>query len=226
MINTKDIPGGGGGKTPKTLQPGNTVIKVNSIYLEDFKFSPGAFNLMLDCEGTDLGADFEGFFIDKNNEELGRHKGQVGRVRASEWAYADKELPNDVTISRNLEIVKFLKSLSGALGCLDWLESQNDKHATIEALVFAFNEEAPFKDKFLKVCLCGKEYENKAGYINYDLFFPKFTKAGFPFENADTVDGASKVYAFNKESHIRVKKVKSVESFEAASTDDTPNFEL
>jgi len=86
MISTKDIPTGGG-KTPKTLQPGNANIKINKIYLEKFPFGEDAYNLMLDCEGVDLGADFEGFFIDKDNEGAGRHTGQVGRVRASQWAF-------------------------------------------------------------------------------------------------------------------------------------------
>lgn len=224
MISTKDIPAGNGGGTPKTLQPGNRVIKINSIYLDEFPFAENAYNLMLDCEGPDLGDDFEGFWIDKDNEALGRHKGQVGRVRASQWAFQDKDL-GDIQISRDLEIAKFLKNLAIATGCLEWYEGEDGKHETIESLVQEMNDKAPFKDKFLNVCLGGREYENKAGYTNYDLFLPKFTKQGLPFEPADTEASASRVYKFNEAEHIKKKKAKEVNSFEPDS-EETPNFEL
>jgi len=214
MISTKDIPGGGGGKTPKTLQPGNATIKVNGIYLDTVPWDKEAYNLMLDCEGTDLGAEFEGFFIDKTNEGLGRHKGQVGRVRSSQWAYQDKTLPGDIIIMRDVEITKFLKNLAVATDCLAWYEGQDGKHETIESLVEKMNEDAPFADKFVNTCLGGREYENKAGYTNFDLFFPKFSKAGIPFEDS-TADSTGRVYNFDATEHIIKKKVKAVDEFAA-----------
>jgi hypothetical protein len=219
MISTKDIPTGGGGKVLKTLQPGNTLIKVNSIYLEDFRFAEGAYNIMLDCEGVDMGETFEGFFVDKDNQSLGRHKGQVGRVRASQWAYQDKDL-GEIKINRDIEIVKFLGKFCDAMDCTDWLEKEDGKHETVESLVKALNEASPFTDKFLNVCLGGKEYENKQGYTNFDLFFPKF-KDGVPFENEEVEESASRVLTFSKDAHIIVKKApKAVDGFPAANPDD------
>ena len=122
MISTTNIPTGGG-KTPKTLQPGNIAIKVNKIYLEKYPFGENAVNIMLDCESADLGDDFEGFFIDKDDESKGRHRGQVGRIRASQWAYADKILPGDIKIVRDIEITKFLKNLAVATDCVEWYEA-------------------------------------------------------------------------------------------------------
>jgi len=215
MISTKDIPAGGG-KAPKTLQPGNINIKVNRIYLEKYAFGENAYNVMLDCEGPDLGSDFEGFFINKDNEKQGRYKGQVGRVRSGQWAYQDKMLAGGIQILRDVEIAKFLKNLAVATDCVKWYEGQNDKHETIESLVEKMNADAPFKDKWISTCLSGKEYENKQGYTNYDLFFPKFSKSGIPFE-AESTD-TSRVYKFNDDEHIIRKKVKDVEEF--ASADD------
>ena len=86
-LNTKDVKSAGG--VPKLIQPGNVVCKINSLELEPFKFKQGGYHLILNLEGPDLGKDFEGFFVDKNNESLGRHKGQVGQVKAGEWAFAD-----------------------------------------------------------------------------------------------------------------------------------------
>lgn len=212
MISTKDIPTGAG-KAPKTLQPGNITLKVNRIYLEEYKYGENAYNVMLDCEGPDLGAEFEGFFVDKNNEKLGRYKGQVGRVRAGQWAFADKLLPGGIQIIRDVEIAKFLKNLAVATDCLKWYEAQNEKHETIESLVNKMNEDAPFKDKLISVCLSGKEYQNKQGYTNFDLFFPKFSKDNVPFENSTLNSG--KVYSFDESKHIIRKKVNEVEEFAA-----------
>lgn len=215
MISTKDIPTGGG-KTPKTLQPGNAKIKINKIYLEKFPFGEDAYNLMLDCEGVDLGADFEGFFVDKNDEGAGRHTGQVGRVRANQWAFEDKELPSGIKISRDIEITKLLKNLAIATGCLAWYEAEDGKHETIESLVEKMNDDAPFAGAFMSVCLGGREYENKAGYTNYNLFLPKYSKSGVPFEAADLNSG--KVYSYNEADHIVRKKVKEVDSFAAGGS--------
>jgi hypothetical protein len=217
MISTKDIPSGNG-KTPKTLQPGNTTLKVNSIYLDTVPWSDEEYNVMLDCEGAELGEDFEGFYIDKNQESLGRHKGQVGRVRSSQWTYANKQLPGGIEILRDVEITKFLKNLAIATDCVDWLEAEDGKHETIESLVQEMNDKAPFADKYLNVCLGGREYENKSGYTNYDLFLPKFSKQGVPFEADGTNSG--RVYTFNDSEHIAKKKVKEVEDFTAEGKED------
>src|SRR5690242_5180162 len=95
-LKTADVKTGGG--TPKTLQPGNTVAKINSVSLEEFKFKPGGYHLVMSLEGKDLGASFEGFFINKDKKELGRHKGQVGKVKASEWAFADSTTKTGVAV--------------------------------------------------------------------------------------------------------------------------------
>jgi hypothetical protein len=220
MISTKDIPTGGG-KTPKTLQPGNTTIKVNSIYLDKFPWGENAYNVMMDCEGVDLGPDFEGFFVNKDVEAEGRHAGQVGRVRASQWAYESKVLANGVNIDRDIEITKFLKNLCTATDCVDWLVEQAGKHETIESLVEKMNADAPFADKFIDACLGGREYENKAGYTNFDLFLPKYSKNGIPFDTAGLEN--SRVYKFN-DSHIVKKKVKEVDDF--APKAETSNDEF
>lgn len=216
MLNTKDIKTGGG-STPKTLQPGNHVITINAVELEEFKFKPGAYHLILHCEGEDLGADFEGFFIDKTNESLGRHKGQVGRIKAAEYAFADGTTKSGIAVSRDQDMLKFLKNLCIELDCLKWLEDQDGKHATIESLVTKFNEDKPFKGKWMSTCIAGKEYLNKEGYTNYDLFFPKFSKNGVPFEAANK--SKSRVTIFDDKEHIRKKAVENVQGFDGDKGD-------
>lgn len=222
MISTKDIPTGGG-KTPKTLQPGNTSVKINSIYLDTVPWADEAYNVMMDCEGVNLGAEFEGFFINKDVEAEGRHTGQVGRIRSSPWAYESKTLPGGINIDRDLEITKFLKNLAVATGCNEWYEAQDGKHETIESLVQAMNTDAPYADNFISVCLGGREYENKAGYTNHDLFFPKFTKAGVPFEAQGST--ADRVFKYSEADHVVRKKVKEVEGFDGKEK-EKEGFEL
>lgn len=209
-LSTKDIKTGGGGQS-KTLEPGNQSCKINGVELEEFKLKPGAYNLILHMEGPDLGPSFEGFFINKDDESLGRHKGAVGRVKAGEWAFADGTTKGGVEVSRDQDILKFLKNLCTSLGIVKWLEDQDSKHDTIESLVGAFNSEQPFANKYMNYCIAGKEYKDKKGYTKYDLFLPKFSKSGVPFESATAKP--SKLLRYNDADHLRKAKVTEVQNF-------------
>ena len=66
-------------------------------------------------------------------------------------------------------MLKFLKNLCVELDIVSWLDAQDNKYDTIEELFTAFNTEKPFAGKAIEYCLCGKEYLNKGGYINYEL---------------------------------------------------------
>lgn len=218
-LDTKNIKGGGDGGTPKTLSPGNVICKLNGITVEDFKFKPGSVHVILHLEGPDQGADFEGFWLDKDNQSLGRHKGQVGRVKASEWVYADGTTKSGVEISKDNEILKLLKNLCTAFDCNQWLVDQDGKFDTIEQLINAFNEDKPYGDKAIEFCIGGKEYTNKNGYTDFDLFLPKYSKAGAAF--------GKKVVVFNPEEHIKKKKADAVSEFEPdANTQMEPTQDI
>lgn len=223
-LDTKGVKIGGG--IPKILQPGNTTCKIVSVNLEEFKFKEGGYHLILNMESEDLGPDFEGFFIDKDKPELGRYKGQVGKVKAGEWAFADSETKTGIKVSRDTEIMKCIKTLCVSMGIVKWFEDLNDI-ATIELLVEKFNKDKPFEGKFLRYCLAGKEYMNKGGYPNFELFLPKFSKTGIPFEPKGVV--VSKLIKFNPAEHIRKKKVENVDTFGEGSdihTGPTEEFKL
>jgi len=208
-LSTQNIPASGGGVS-KTLRPGNHSCVVNSIELKPFTFREGAYDIILHMVGPDMGSDFQGFFIDKTNESLGLHKGQVGRVKAGEWAFSDGETKSKVKISRDTEILKWLNSFCEAIGKKEWLNAQDNKHENIESMVNTFILDAPFKGLLINFCIAGKEYESK-GYMQHDLFLPKFTKAGVPFELAGVVK--SKLVVFNEATHIVKKKVTVVANF-------------
>jgi hypothetical protein len=212
----------GGNSTPKTLQPGNRSFKITNVLLQDspWKDKPGAKNLILMVEGPSLGDDFEGFFIDKQNESLGRHNCQVGRVRTNNFPYSDGVTKGGIQIQRDEEILKAIKNLCQTMKIEDWYDAQDNKHETIEDIINQFNTDAPYKDIFLDACLAARQYENKQGYPNYDLFLPNFGKGKVPYELTDSKP--SKLIKFDEATHIIVSKTKTVENFEANSDPATP----
>jgi len=209
-LNTKDIKTGGA--LPKTLQPGNLVCKINGMTLEEFKLKEGALVLTLNLESQPI-EGFEGFLVDKDVPDGPRFKGQVGNVKVSEWAYSDGETKGGTLISRDEEILKFLKNLCVALDCVKWLDEQDGKHATIESLFKAFVTAAKYKNIFLEFCLAGKEYLNKNSYTNYDLFLPRYTKSGSPFGPVLKDPKKSKVVIFDPAVHIKKRKASEVTEF-------------
>lgn len=216
MITTKNITSGGG--TPKIIQPGIVECKINSITLDKVPYKEGAYNLSLNVESQPMGDDFEGFLVDKDNPDSGRYEGQIGRVRFSEWPYSDGETKTGIKISRDTEIVKAIQTICKETSSTAWLEAQDNVHETIEDFVAAFNSDKPFKNKFVKMCVAGREYMNKAGYINFDLYLPRAGRGQVSMETIDRE--SSKLIAFDSEAHIKKAKTESVTSFSAGGDDD------
>ena len=171
-LSTTDLTTEGSGGMPKTIAPGNHELKINSIRLDEFRFIEGAHHLLMEMETMPI-EGFEGFMRDRDDDSKGRYKGQIGRVKASQYAFADGETKSGIKIQRDRSVLMFLKNLSNALGINDWFTEQDNKHETIHDFVKAFNETAPYQDKYLNTCLAGKEYENKSGYLAYDCWFAK-----------------------------------------------------
>jgi hypothetical protein len=220
MINTTNIQTTGTGSgVPKTISPGNVEAKLNGLTLENPSFKPDSIFVILALETISPSEDFEGFFIDKDDESKGRYAGQVGRVKATEWPFADGTTKSGYEVSQVKDMLAFMQNLCDAFGCRDWLTAQNEKHSTIESLYQQFDEDKPFANKYINWCIAGKEYTNKSGYTAHDLFLPKVTKDGVSFEAKDTAK--SKLFTFNPAEHIRKKKISEpINSFGAG--DDTP----
>ena len=203
-LSTTDL--GGSTGLPKTISPGNHKLKINSLELEDFSFIPGAKHLLLHVETEPIDG-FEGFMIDKENESLGKYAGQIGKVKASQYAYADGETKSGIKINRDKSLMIFLKTLCTNLGISEWFVAQDNLHDTIEDLVIAFNKTAPFQDIYLDFCIAGKEYVGKTGYTNYDMYLPKADKGKFSFGTAD------KVTVYDEKLHLKKTEVKEVKNF-------------
>ncbi len=195
------------GKTSKTITPGNMRGKIYDISLKP-GYNQGSYYLVLSIEGEPL-ENFEGFFINPQDESQGRHQGQVGRVRYSQYAFETKTLPSGVKVDRDENILKALFTLAKAQGLSDAINDIEGE--TIEE--FVINAKSVLCNNiYMNWCIGGKEYTNKEGYTAYDCFIPKVTNKKFGF----AMD-ADAVITFNEADHIikeKKKQAETVSSFE------------
>jgi len=206
-LSTTDLGTGETGMA-KTIAPGNHTLKLNNIFLDDFKFIDGAKHLMLNLE-TEPIEGFEGFMINKDDESKGHYKGQIGRVKASQYAFADGETKSGIKIQRDRSVLIFLQNFCKALNINEWFIQQDGKHETIDAFIDAFNANAQFQDIYMDFCVAGKEYMSKTGYINYDMHIAKADKGAYGFG----AKGNSKVMVYNEALHLKKTEVKTVTAF-------------
>lgn len=223
MLNTKNM-SAGSGKPKPVIGVGNQVIKINSISLDVTPYDKDAFNVTLHVESKPIEGEFEGFLKDANKPNGPRYAGQVGRVRISPYPFKDAILPNSgKQIYKDSEILKSMIFVSETLGKraeLDAIEAN-----TIEDFITACNKLFS-NSKFINSCIAGREWENKEGYINYDLFLPRASKDGIPLESLD-VDN-SRLIEFNKADHVKAitKNVVNVSGFEPVSANKGDDFDL
>ena len=228
MLSTKDM-SVGSGKARPLMGPGNTIVRINSITMDKTPWDAEAFQIHLHMESQPVGGEFEGFLRDQNNDSLGRYEGQIGRVRMSPFPYKDTTLASGREIQKDQEILKAMIFVSEVLDkrtALDSIEA-----ATIEDFIGGCNKLFA-NSEFFNVCLASREWENKEGYINNDLYLPKLSKDGIPMEATDKEN--SRLISFDKAAHVRSIATSgssngstATKSFEpAASANGTSDFEL
>lgn len=223
MLSTQQIPQSNAGALPKSLKPGNTTARLVDLELRD-GYTPGSKHVILHLESEPLGDDFEGFMIDKDNPSLGRYLGQIGRVKMSRYAFEDGTTKSGYKKVRNLDVAKNLLELAKALGKADDIHAiVVDRPGDADGELNEFFNQARrallSSKQYLDVCLAGREYTNKAGYTDYDLFLP-YEKGKVAYEWAGTTP--SKVIQFDENKHIVKSKetAKAVSGFEPASEFD------
>ena len=228
MLSTKDM-SVGSGKARPLMGPGNTEVRINSITMDKTPWDAEAFQIHLHMESKPLGGEFEGFLRDQNNDSLGRYEGQIGRVRMSPFPYKDTTLTSGREIQKDQEILKAMIFVSEVLdkrAALDSIEA-----ATIEEFIGGCNKLFS-NSEFFNVCLASREWENKEGYVNNDLYLPKLSKDGIPMEATNKEN--SRLISFDKATHVRSiatngssNGTTATKSFEpAASANGASDFEL
>ena len=225
MLNTKDM-SAGSGRTKPVLDPGNHVVKINSITLDQTPYDADSYNIHLHVETAPLDGEFEGFFRDYNDQSKGRYEGQIGRVRISPFPFKDTTLPSGREISRDQEILKNMITLAETLDMRDGLDSIEAD--TIESFMTECDN-LMGSSKLINMCIGGREWENKEGYINNDLFLPRISKDGIAMEQLEKEN--SRLLKFDRTIHVKplVKKDKpssGVETPFKANSGSGNDFEL
>ena len=198
MLSTKDLPEG---NIPKTFNPGNHLAKITRIELAPGPaYKPGSYQVNIHLEGSDLGPDFEGFYKDAINKTGERFSGQVGRVRMSEYPFADGETAKKVPVNRDRSILRGLQNIAKVLGKEE--ELNKIEVETIEEFV-PLASEILSGDTEINWCVAGKEYKNRDGYTNYDLFLPATKGMGYAYEAVGATP--SRLLQFDPRVHIKVK---------------------
>ena len=224
MLSTKDM-SAGSGKARPVIGVGNNKLKINNITFDQTPYDKDAYNVVLHVETEPLGGDFEGFLVDSTDQNGPRYKGQVGRIRLSPYPYKDATLPSGREISRDTEVLRGMIFLSEVLDKRDDLD--NVEADTIEEFMVQANAILSGNDTYFNACVGGREWENKEGYINYDLFLPRNSKDGVAMEALNVEN--SRLFKFNKEEHVRELTKKSsnnTDSFEPATTSAGDDFDL
>ena len=212
MLSTKDM-SAGSGKVKPVIDAGNQELKINSIVLNTPPYDSSAYDLQINVESRPVTGEFEGFLYDMNNPSGPRYQGQVGRVSFQRYAFADTTLPSGREINRDAEIMKaliFMSEQQGKRAELDAIEAQ-----TIEQFVESANTILS-GDTYYNFCIAGREWENKEGYINLQLFLPKRSRNGVTIERLD-VDNSNLV-EFNRSEHIVPLKNKSTNTASTTSS--------
>tara|TARA_R110001632_G_scaffold63554_2_gene151801 strand:- start:11 stop:691 length:681 start_codon:yes stop_codon:yes gene_type:complete len=216
MLSTKDM-SAGSGKAKPVIVSGNQELKINSITLNAPAYDQSAYDLIINAESKPMGEGFEGFLLDQNNPNGPRYKGQVGRVKFSRYSFSDTTLPSGMEIQRDPSILKALINLAENAG----------KRAEVDSIQASTIEDFVSKasallsgETYYNFCVGGREWENKEGYTNLDLFLPKFMSTEVPFESVGAEP--SKIMTFDQSKHVIALKKKSndevVSAFGPAAT--------
>jgi len=199
MLSTKDMSAGSGNVKP-VIGVGNQKVKINSITFDVTPYDADAYNIVLHVESEPVQGEFNGFLKDMNNPNGPRYEGQVGRVRFSPYPYKDATLPSGREINRDTEVLKGMVYLSEVLNKreeLDKIEANTIEVFMVECNKLFSNSE------YFNACIGGREWENKEGYVNYDLFLPRMSKDGIPLEELNKENSRLLTFDANNTNHLR-----------------------
>jgi len=224
MLSTKDMSAGSGGIKP-VIGTGNQKVLINSITFDQTPYDMDAYNITLHVESEPIVGEFNGFLKDVNNPNGERYAGQVGRVRFSPYPFKDATLANGNEINRDTEVLKamvFLSEVVGKRNELDAIEAGTIEDFMIKAAKICS------QTGYVNACLGAREWENKEGYVNNDLFLPKRSRMGVPLEALETENSNLIEFDKNDTNHFRAfvsKESAPANNFEPAPTAGS-DFEL
>ena len=142
----------------------------------------------------------------------------------SPYPFKDATLANGNEISRDTEVLKamvFLSEVVGKRNELDAIEANTIEDFMVKAANVCS------ETGYINACLGAREWENKEGYVNNDLFLPKRSKDGMPLEELDKESSNLLTFDRNNTNHFRpyLKKETTASNFEPATASGS-DFDL
>jgi hypothetical protein len=210
--------GKGGGY--KGIVPGNYKAKINKFELWDEHWRPdnGLF-IVMRMETAKPTPDFEGYPIDSENPDGPKHEGLVGNVKFSTYAYKTKyDSRKGKEVERDVAMLEDLLRLCIELDCVEWFKAAQNKYETIQEWIEAFNNDMPYKDRYLEVCIAGEQYFDKEGKLRTGLHFAKYEKEGTKYISAyKSMTSPKKVVQYDEAKHFKKVEAPVVENFDTSS---------
>lgn len=225
MIRTTKSAKSEGGTWNKKLEPGNHKVKIVGVKYNpvNIKGYENAVNLIYVLESEPVGGDFQGFQIDKDDPSKGDHEGRVSWVKANPFPFYTGRTKNGKPRDTVSSVLASIKGMCLSLGCMDWWKSVDGKYETVEDFVKAFNDDAPYEDKWLYVCIQGTQYKKRdSNYLEWDLSFPYGIDGRYPYSSAD--GDLSKVVEFDSDVHAI--KLPSQETNDNSDSDSGSDFDI
>jgi hypothetical protein len=201
MFSTKGQEVKQGGGTSKSLQPGVVLAHIYGAQVRSSeKTGKKALELML--EGPEL-ENFEGWLVDRNNENGPKHKGQTGKVMATTWI----ENHNETNVMKN-EIMYKLTIIAEQLGLRDQIntvtgESLKDWVSKVVNII---------KGQDVYFFIKGSEEEYNGKTI-IKLSLPKYKFCAADQSKLDKFDRTNKY-------HYKSLENKPISGFEPPASDD------
>ena len=197
----------------KELRPGNTVAKINNMFIEQMKEPKDPKNpeykIFIELETKPVGGDFVGFDKVFGDPSKGQYLGQTKKIQYSDWPIRNNKGVSKTTgkaydIKASVKILEFLQKLLTEVGEENWLEDNDGKFDTWEQLFAGIVRSGKLKDKYFSWCIAATESQNAAGYAIYYMYLPERSKGLSSF----AIEGGL-VTKFDPALHIK-KDEKSV----------------
>lgn len=200
MLTTKNVKTDGGSR--KIIEPGKQKLAIRKIYLERPPYTNTGYNLVMLLESEPVGGEFEGLPYNKDKPTGPKFKGQVGRVKYSQYTYEDKTLSSGVEISRDKSILQAVAKIADKIGKREAVDKISA--GTIEDYIAKVNKIIS-GNAYYYFLIGGKEYKS-GKYINIDMYLPKLkpNESAIGLEEEDVLD-------FDPDVHINKLKIKEVE---------------
>lgn len=215
MFTSKNFNPNAGGNYPKIMSPGTHYCRIVDMKLDRPPYMPEKepYFVLLTLEGVDLGNDFQGIAIDKNDPSRGNYRGQIASVRSGRYPFTTYTY-NGNTIQRDDQIFRWVNNLAKQLGVLEQMNADNVEASTIEEYVDVVRRYVVNPELWAHHTIGGQEYFTE-GYDkpNYRMFYPKPEGKLLPFAAVEDENGQPlNLLNFDRAKHIIVKADETAET--------------